>query len=232
MRLRPGVTAAPTTAAFATGERPGVTAAPTTAAFATGERPGLTAAPTTAALATGAWTTPTRPTRAALSGISCSRRLEGLVGPFGLRGLLALEGLVGLEGGDDRLDRDPPVRDELPARAARGGGERCGPQVLVDDHARDAPGLHRVGEVHHVIGREQLREFRLEFDEGAEVAGVRQLEGVDRPVLVLRQDDRVDEADRAGLDEVQQLLRDLAGEVRLPFGELDDEEVNGSEFVQ
>src|SRR6478752_3026088 len=53
MRRRPGVTAAPTTAAFATGDGPGVTAAPTTAAFATGERPGPIAEPTTAALATG-----------------------------------------------------------------------------------------------------------------------------------------------------------------------------------
>ncbi len=41
-------------------------AAPTTAAFATGEGPGVSAAPTTAAFATGAPMTPVRPTRAAL----------------------------------------------------------------------------------------------------------------------------------------------------------------------
>src|SRR5207249_4501695 len=45
---------------------PGVTAAATTAVFATGDGPGVTAAATTAAFATGAPTTPTLPTRAAL----------------------------------------------------------------------------------------------------------------------------------------------------------------------
>src|SRR5215218_2651634 len=53
--------------------RPGVTAAATTAVFATGAGPGVTALATTAVraavLATGAPTTPTLPTRAALSGI-------------------------------------------------------------------------------------------------------------------------------------------------------------------
>src|SRR6185369_9784281 len=51
---------------------PGVTAAATTAVFATGEGPGETAFATTAVLATGWPITPTRPTRAALSGISGS----------------------------------------------------------------------------------------------------------------------------------------------------------------
>src|SRR3954452_18399919 len=96
--------------------RPGVTAAATTAVLATGEGPGLTALATTAVLATGCPMTPTRPTRAALSGIS---------------GSLGGGGEVGLDRGDDRLDRDPSVGDQLAARAARGRGERGGPQVLV-----------------------------------------------------------------------------------------------------
>src|SRR4051795_4895707 len=70
--------------------RPGVTAAATTAVLATGEGPGLTALATTAVLATGWPITPTRPTRAALSGMSVS---------FGGRA----DELVGLERGDDRL---------------------------------------------------------------------------------------------------------------------------------
>src|SRR3954470_12942813 len=59
--------------------RPGVTAAPTTAAFATGDGPGVTALVTTAALATGARTTPTRPTRPRRSGMSGSLCFECLV---------------------------------------------------------------------------------------------------------------------------------------------------------
>src|SRR5271169_6636435 len=101
--------------------RPGVTAAATTAVLATGEWPGLTALATTAVLATGWPMTPTRPTRAALSGMSVS---------FG-----GGADEVGLDRGEDRLDRDPPVGDELAARASRGRGERRRPQVLEDEDA-------------------------------------------------------------------------------------------------
>src|SRR6188472_274355 len=87
--------------------RPGVTAAATTAVFATGDGPGLTALATTAVFATGWPMTPTRPTRAALSGMSVS---------FGGR----TDELVGLDRRDDRLDRDPSVGDELASRAPGG----------------------------------------------------------------------------------------------------------------
>src|SRR5882757_2682531 len=112
--------------------RPGVTAAATTAVFATGEGPGVTALATTAVFATGWPMTPTRPTRAALSGISNS---------FGS------EFAIGLDGGDDRLDRDPSVRDELAARTPRGGRERRRPEVLEDEDAGDAARLHGCGKV-------------------------------------------------------------------------------------
>jgi hypothetical protein len=58
MRRRPGL--------------PGVTAAATTAVFATGAGPGVTALATTAVFATGCPMTPTRPTRAGLTGMSQS----------------------------------------------------------------------------------------------------------------------------------------------------------------
>ena len=60
--------------------RPGVTAAATTAVFATGDGPGVTAAATTAVFATGAPMTPTLPTRAGLKGISNSFRRKCFVG--------------------------------------------------------------------------------------------------------------------------------------------------------
>src|SRR6478752_2318449 len=102
-------------------------AAPTTAALATGAGPGVTARVTTAAFATGARTTPTRPTRAARTGMSAS---------------CCLERVIRLDGGDDGLHGDPPVGDQLTAGAPGGGGERCGPQVLVHDHARRAARVH------------------------------------------------------------------------------------------
>src|SRR4051812_5455026 len=135
-RRRPGVTAAPTTAAFATGDGPGLTAAPTTAAFATGDGPGLMAAPTTAAFATGAPTTPTRPLRPGRRGTSDSLRFE-----LG----------VSFDGGEDGLDRDAAVGDQLATRVAGGRRERRRPRVLVDQHPRDAPGVHGRGEVVDVL---------------------------------------------------------------------------------
>src|SRR3954451_9699753 len=177
-RRRPGVTTAPTTAALATGERPGLTAAPTTAALATGERPGLTAAPTTAALATGEPTTPTLPTRPGRSGTSDS---------------LGFELGVGFDGGDDGLDRDAAVGDQLATRVAGGGGERCGPGVLVDQDARDAAGLHRGGEVVDVLLGQQLGELGLEDLQRAELVQIGQLHRIDVPVRVLGEDEDVDD---------------------------------------
>src|SRR3954471_12127766 len=81
--------------------RPGVTAAATTAVLATGEGPGETALATTAVLATGWPMTPTRPTRAGRRGMSDS---------FGCE-------CVGLDRGDDGLDRDAAVGDQLAAGA-------------------------------------------------------------------------------------------------------------------
>src|SRR6476619_3523680 len=120
--------------------RPGVTAAATTAVFAIGEGPGVTAAATTAVFATGCPMTPTRPTRAGLSGMS------GSFGQFVV---------IGVDRGDDRLDRDPSVCNELSTGTSRGGGERCGPQVLPDEHPSRAARFHGGGEVDDVLLGEQ-----------------------------------------------------------------------------
>src|SRR4051812_35806140 len=127
--------------------RPGVTAAATTAVFATGDGPGDTALATTAVFATGWPITPTLPTRAALSGIS---------GSFGFGGV------IGLDGGDDRLDRDPSVGDQLSAGTSCGGRERRRPQVLPDEDAGGAAGIHRRREVFDVVFGQQFGQLRLE----------------------------------------------------------------------
>src|SRR3954462_6038683 len=127
--------------------RPGVTAAATTAVFATGAGPGVTALATTAVLATGPPMTPTRPTRAGLRGMSVS---------------YARQFFVGLDRGDDRLDGDPSVGDQLAARAPRRRGEARGPQVLPDEHSGGAAGLHGPAEVHDVVLRQQLGQLGLQ----------------------------------------------------------------------
>src|SRR3954454_3290887 len=199
--------------------RPGVTAAATTAVLATGDRPGLTAEATTAVLATGWPMTPTRPTRAALSGISVS---------FGGRA----DHVVGLDGGDDRLDRDPAVGDELASRASRGGCERRGPEVLPDEHARSAAGFHRGGEMLDVVGGEELRQLGLDGSQLSELLDIGELGDVDRTVVVLVEDQDVDDADRPRVDELEKLRRHLAGEVLRSRGELDDEVVDGAEVIE
>src|SRR3954451_7870707 len=95
--------------------RPGVTAAPMTAALATGDGPGRTAAVTTAAFATGAPTTPTRPLRPGRRGTSDS---------------LGLELGVSFDGGDDGLNRDAAIGDQLATRVAGGGAETGRPRGL------------------------------------------------------------------------------------------------------
>src|ERR1044072_4900368 len=120
---------------------PGVTAAATTAVFATGEGPGETALATTAVFATGWPMTPTLPTRAALSGISVS---------FGRACF------IGLDGGDDCLNGNPSVSDQLTARTARRRCEGRRPEVLPDQHSGDTSGLHRGGEMDDVVGGQKL----------------------------------------------------------------------------
>src|SRR5947209_19280818 len=112
-----------------------------------GAGPGVTALATTAVLATGWPMTPTLPTRAALTGMSVS---------FGGRCF------VGLDRGDDRLNRNPTVGDQLPAGTPRRGCERRGPQVLPDQHSGRAARFHGSGEVLDVVGSQQLRQLRLD----------------------------------------------------------------------
>src|SRR3954464_14038457 len=143
--------------------RPGVTAAATTAVLATGDGPGDTALATTAVLATGWPMTPTRPTRAARRGMSFS----------------FARAVVGLDRGDDGLDGDAAVCDELSARTPGGGCERRGPQVLPDQDSGRASRLHGGGEGHHVVGRQELGQLRLELLELPELPDVGELVGFD-----------------------------------------------------
>src|SRR3954466_6442310 len=127
--------------------RPGVTAAATTAVFAIGDGPGETALATTAVFATGWPMTPTLPTRAALRGMSVS---------------FACSCFIRLDGGDDRLNGDASVGDQLTTRTARRRREWRSPEVLPDEHAGSAPRLHRSGEVCNVFEGQQLGQLRFE----------------------------------------------------------------------
>src|SRR4051794_41129297 len=111
---------------------PGVTAAATTAVFATGAGPGVTALATTAVLATGWPITPALPTRAALSGISvsfgcgCFIGLDG--GDDGLNGDLAVGGELTSRTSRRRCEWGGPkvLPDE---NAGRASGDHRGGEV-------------------------------------------------------------------------------------------------------
>src|SRR4051794_3465494 len=145
--------------------RPGVTAAATTAVLAIGApRPGVTAAATTAIRATGAPTTPTRPIRPGLNGISFS-----LVLAFGF----------GFDRRNDRLDRNATVGDQLASRSARCGCKRRRPEVLPDEDTGGAPWFHGGCQMYHIVGGQQFGELRLDRLKWTEVRNVGELHGVD-----------------------------------------------------
>src|SRR3954468_10970334 len=119
-----------------------------------GAGPGVTAFATTAVLAPGWPMTPTLPTRAGLRGMSVS---------FGCAVVICLER------GDDCLDGDPSVGDELSTRAPRGGREGCRPHVFPDQDSCGAAGLHGGGEVGDVVRGQQLGQFGFDLLERAEL---------------------------------------------------------------
>src|SRR4051794_28391136 len=197
--------------------RPGVTAAATTAVFATGDGPGETALATTAVFATGWPMTPTLPTRAALRGMSVS---------------FACSCFIRFDGGDDRLNGNAPVGDQLAARTARGRCKRRRPQVLPDEHARSAAGLHRIGKMNDVVRGQELGQLRLDGLKRPELRGIGKFGSVDRTVLVLGEDQDVDHADRLGVDQRQQLRGHLAREIARSRWKLDDDVVDWTELIQ
>src|SRR4029453_9928713 len=120
------------------------------------------AVPTTAAVrATGRPITPRRATRAGRRGMSDS---------------LTLRRELGLQRGHDRLDRDPPAGDELPAGPPSGRGERGGTGVLPDDPARGAAVVHGLGQVSDALRGENLGHLGLQHPQLVERLQVVQLE--------------------------------------------------------
>src|SRR3954451_10465903 len=101
--------------------------------------------------------TPTLPTRARRRGMSVS---------FG-RGLF-----LGLDRGEDCLNRNSSVGDELPTRAPRRGGEWRRPQVFPNQHPGSASWVHGGGQMRDVFLGQQLRQLRLELLEGTKVTDV------------------------------------------------------------
>ena len=83
----------------------------------------------------------------ALSGISVS---------------FARECFIGLDRGDDRLNGNPSVGDQLTTRAPRGRCERRRPEVLPDEDAGGASRIHGGGEVLDVLDSGAITQ--VEFD--------------------------------------------------------------------
>src|SRR5437763_11225085 len=112
--------------------------------------------------------TPTRPTRAALRGMSFS---------FGrVR-------FIGLDGRDDRLDGDPSVGDQPATRTPGRRCERRSPQVLPDEHSGSTSRVHGRGEVYDIVGGQELRQLPLEDLQGSELLDIREFLRVDGAVL-------------------------------------------------
>src|SRR4051795_11087331 len=83
-----------------------------------------------------------------------------------------------------------------------------------------------------VVGGQQLRQLGLYRLQLSELPDIGELGGVDRPVLVLVENQDVDDADRSGVDELEKLRRHLTGEVHRSGWELDHQVINRAEFVK
>ena len=90
--------------------------------------------------------TPALPTRDRRSGIS---------------GSFTRELFISLDRGDDRLNGNPSVRDQLATRTPRRCAESGSPQVLPDEHSGGASRIHGSGEVLDVLLGQQLRQLGL-----------------------------------------------------------------------
>src|SRR4051812_43929453 len=153
--------------------RPGVTAAATTAVFATGEGPGETALATTAVLATGWPMTPTLPTRAGLNGMSVSfngcvvgfdRREDRLDGDTSVRDELPTG--APRRGGEGSGPQVLPDEDPRSAARVHGGGQvrdvvrreqlgQLGLELLKRPEVLDVGQLHRIDRAVRVLGEDQ-----------------------------------------------------------------------------
>src|SRR5688572_15488143 len=141
-------------------------------------------------------------------------------------------GLGGLQCREHRLDGNATARDELPTTAPDRGGEGTGPDVLVDEDARRAAGLENASGLVDVIladqaGRRALEHREVEF---AVVVEVRDRDPLDRPVEVLADEDQVEDADDAAVDEVDEVREGLP--VHLAAGKLDHDVVDRPHLVK
>ncbi len=113
--------------------------------------------------------------------------------------------LGGVQRGEQGLDRDPPARDELGTTAAQRHGQRCGPQILVDEEG-GAAGLERGARLLQVVGPEEPRGGALE-DREVELAifvQIGQGDPGDRAVQLLLDEEQVDDPDDAAIHQVDQ----------------------------
>ena len=109
--------------------------------------------------------------------------------------------LVRLDGGDDGLDGDAAVGDQLTTGTPHRRAERRGPHVLVDEDRSDAARIHRGGEVRNVVLGQRMHELGLESGDLAEFGQIGQLHRVDRAIVVHR------ELGWADLEELGELAR-------------------------
>ena len=177
----------------------------------------MTALATTAVLATGWPMTPTLPTRAGLRGMSVS---------FG-RGAssASIEAMIAWIGIRPSAMSWPPERRAADANgAAHRFSQMSTPAVL--------PGSMAAARCTTSSSASSSASSASSCLQRAEVVDVGELHRVDRAVLVLGQDQHVDHADGSGVDEREQLVGHLAGEVARSRRELDDDVVDGAEFIQ
>ena len=130
------------------------------------------------------------------------------------------------------MDGDTAAGHELSSAAAQGRGEGCGPHVLVDENAGGVPWFDDRSRFVDVVLPEQTGGRALEDGQVqlAVVVEVCDLHGCDRAVELALHEDEIQDADDAGVhqvDEQRETLRRSSG-----FRELDHEVVDRACLVQ
>src|SRR3954447_3692187 len=153
------------------------------------------------------------------------RSSPGMTAPFRSSGRL--------DGVDQVLVRDALVVDEDAAVRMDGGDERGGPAVLVHDHHCRGTGFDRIRGGGKIVVAEQAGRSALEDVEVADspLLEAGRIEARIRAVLAFCHEQRVEDADRALVDLVEQDLRGAAGH-RCVGRVADHDDVDGPELFE
>jgi hypothetical protein len=144
----------------------------------------------------------------------------------------SVDGFDRVERGEDGLNGNAAIGDELAAGAAECHRDGRRPAVLPHEHACDRAGFQHGAGRFQVVLTEQAGRRALEIGEApALLRDFREVPCPHRPVLVLDDEREVEDPDEAAIDKIQEERHHLAGD-RLIAGPLQDHVVDRAHLFE